>query len=822
MTILKFLLWHYSSGIVGFFRNWKNFLSFVWYYFGVKIHLFSLFSSWHRDISRVPKVGFHPILLLESFLENIFTRLIGASVRLLVIGLALLLEILILFFGLLLFLVWISWPILLLGSLSPLLSLDAFSPAGLSCLAVTIFYLFILALSFLSFVGKRKNYSEMSFKELSQESWFSRVWNRIGKSEVKITPQMASDIGSLESYLRSCEITLDEFEKIIVWETNTFLEKKRKRRFWLKENLFSCLPIGRNWPYAYTRNLDCYSQDLSQNDFSQYKDSELIGKNKELAQAELVLTRPSQNSLIITGEPGVGKETIIHTLAKNIRHNKIQEALSNKRILKLDLKSLLINSKTDVEKTLHKVFFEATQAGNVILVIEDIHEYLEDERYKSFSSIISDYLEYPSFQIIGTTTPSDFHNLLSQHPEIMKSCEKIQISQTSPQDTLSILLYKLKPIEKNRVLFTYQALREIVELSERYISDSPFPEKALDLLEETSLYWKNNPSQRFVDKSLVEKVVSNKLGVPLGDLGQKESRKLLNLEETLHQRVVGQDFAVEQIAEVVRKTRIGMSEDKKPLGSFLFLGPTGVGKTETAKALAEAYFGNEERMIRLDMSEYQGPDAVEKILGYSFTEKRGQLPNQVKDSPHSILLLDEIEKAHPGVLDLFLQVLDEGQITDSFGEKINFRNLIIIATSNAGSDKIKECLENNLPAEEIQKVLIEHLIDSGQFKPEFLNRWNGAIFFHPLSSEDIEKIASLMLAKYAKRLKEKENIEITFPPELTGLIAQKAFDPTFGARAIGRFIENNVGSVITKKIISGEIKNGADMTFDVKDLGLEK
>ena len=346
----------------------------------------------------------------------------------------------------------------------------------------------------------------------------------------------------------------------------------------------------------------------------------------------------------------------------------------------------------------------------------------------------------------------------------------------------------------------------------------PFPEKALDLMEEVILHWSSTSSDSFIIKKIVDEAVSVKIKIPIGEINTDESEKLLALETLLHARVIGQDFAISQIAEAMRRARIGMSEKNKPIGSFLFLGPTGVGKTEAAKALAAAFFGDENRMIRLDMSEYQTQESIDHLLGSSVSNKEGYLVSKVKESPYALLLLDEIEKAYPDILNLFLQVLDEGYLTDAFGKRVSFRNLIVIATSNAGAKIIREGILQKLMPKELQTEVIDYVIKEEIFRPEFLNRFGGVVFFAPLSQEEAVEVTALMLESYQVKLRAEQNIEITFGLGVAERIALNAYDTVFGARAIGRYLQDKIGNTIAKKIIAGEIKQGENFTFEVTDM----
>lgn len=819
-----FFLWHYTEGSKNFFRVWKNYLEFFWYRYSIGRFLKTLFSPWKRDVSRVGERGFHPVLLLQTLILNIITRIIGSLVRSAVIIAGLIMEILAIILGALLLIIWLLAPLVFVFSLGEIVfSLTKDSQILVLFWSVALFLsLAITAISLLSFRNKDRDYLSENLANLAKEKWFERVWNRIGKTGSEISPGILENEEALQEYLRTVDVTPQEFLQIVGWETLIQIEREKKRKFWLKENLMSGMPIGRNWTYAYTVHLDNYSADLSLADFSEYSDAELVGMENDLSELEQILLRSSQNNAILIGEAGVGKDTIIHTLAKRIRTNDIRGGLGNKRILEIDIKQIIADHSADggLDQILSMLFSEASYAGNIILVMKDMHEYVGDPSGSGhdISSILSEFLGVSSFQIIGLTDPAQFHSKIEKKSNIMKYCEKIMIDEMSGEDAMKVMSYKLRDIEKNRVIFTYQALREIVKLSDRYISDSPYPEKALDLMEEVILHWKNLPSDQFITARVVDSAVSAKIKVPLGEVGSDESEKLLNLEKYLHERVVGQEFAVQQIAETMRRARIGMTDSNKPIGSFLFMGPTGVGKTESSKALAEAYFGDENRMIRLDMSEYQTQESIDRLIGSAATGKEGYLVSKVKENPYALLLLDEVEKAYPDILNLFLQVLDEGHLTDAFGKKISFRNLIIIATSNAGSEIIKEGIRDNLPAKAIQKQVIDWATKEGVFRPEFLNRFEGVVFFTPLSQEDIFKVTGYLLEKYQEKLRQEENIDVTFEQGLVEKVAQNAYDPTFGARAIHRYIEDKIGDKIVKKIISGELQKGVNFSFEVGDM----
>jgi ATP-dependent Clp protease ATP-binding subunit ClpC len=822
---MNFITWHFTQGTKNLFDIWENYLGFFWWYFGISRHFWTLFSSWKRDISSVGRRGFHPGLWLQSAFENLITRFLGAIVRFFVVLAGLLIELITLVVGIFALIIWIFLPLffLIFGIGAAILFFYGAVFVAFGGIFIFIITIFLLFTSLRSYRDDRKNLAAESLEDLMLEPWFSHVWQRIGKEPSDMDNITLSNPELLKKFLRSRDLTPEEFQKILAWEIECQIKKEKKKKFWLKENLYNTMPIGQNWTYAYTVHLDRHATDLSEGDPTEYKKSKLIGHVEELELLELILTRPRQNSTLIIGEAGVGKRTLVHTLAKKIRKRTASPYLIGKRVLEINIGEIFsgLTKQGQIEDILRSMFFEAAYAGNIILVIENLGHYLKSNPHNpgdDISGVLAEFLAAPTFQIIGLTSSAEFHENIEKKEGLMKYFDKIQISEMTNDQALEVLLYNLKAVENERVVFTFQALREIIKLSDRYITDSPFPEKALDLMEESFLYWSQAPAEKYIGSQTVSSVVSKKVRVPLGEMQEDEKEKLVNLEEVLHQRVIGQDFAVRQIAETMRRARVGMASSTKPMGSFLFLGPTGVGKTESAKALAEAYFGDENRMIRLDMSEYQKSDSVNRLLGSVEINMTGQLTNKVKENPYSLLLLDEIEKAHPEILNLFLQILDEGWLTDAFGRKINFRNLIIIATSNAGSDFIKSAIDSGMDPQELQDKLTDHIIKEGIFRPEFLNRFEGVIFFHPLNQDETMNVAALQLERYALRLKKEENINVEFEPGIIDFVVQNGYDRKFGARSIDRFIQDRIGDKIVKKMISGEIKKGDNFSLGVEEL----
>jgi len=379
-------------------------------------------------------------------------------------------------------------------------------------------------------------------------------------------------------------------------------------------------------------------------------------------------------------------------------------------------------------------------------------------------------------------------------------------------ENLALLLeYKYKKF------ISYPSLRDIIVYCSKYLPAIPFPEKAMDLLDTVVVYLAQTKEKILLPKH-VAKIVSEKTQIPVGEIEVKEREILLNLENLIHQRIINQEEAVKEVSAALRRARAEVTAGKGPMGTFLFLGPTGVGKTETSKALAEIYFGSETRMIRLDMSEFQNVGDIPRLIGSPGQE--GLLTTAVRESPFSLILLDEIEKAHPNILNLFLQVLDEGHLTDGLGRKVDFKNTIIIATSNAGAEIIWKDIRENKKLEIIKEDLLDVLFEKAIFRPEFINRFDAVTVFKPLSKENLLDIAELMLQKIKKNLAQKD-IEFIITQPLKAKIAELGYDPTFGARQMKRVIQDKVENILAQAILSGELKRGNRAEIDPEEFKLK-
>jgi len=805
MIIFKYFIWHYLKAPFDILKIWTRFLKFFLFYFvPVPRLLKTLFDPWKRDIAAYQKRGFDIKRFFNTLALNAISRSIGFFIRFLAVIFAITIEAAVFAAGPAFLAVWLAWPAILAFSfLYPGTPLPV-----ISILATALFFVFYRNAS-------EKPADEMNMGEIMKKSWSKNIWERLGMEKKDVPRRVRKNPEeNLVPFLKEKKIKREDFDAAAAWEVSRQKEAYVKKRFWLEENLFAYGGIAADLNYGYAPLLDRYSEKISA-----LSDRErLIGREEELAILERVLSKDKQSNALVVGEPGVGKMSLVQGFARMSERGRTPRNLSRKRVRLLDLNRAMagIADSAQMEERLIKIFAQARAAGNIVLAINDFHNFvgsgLENAGLgkKDISQITIPFLEGEGLQFIAITTYKGLHEHLEKQPEMMGLFEKIEVREPDKKTTERICQDSAREMESRiKARITVQAIREIVEKADLYITDAPFPEKALDLLEETAIYTAVQTSDYFVTPGHVDAVISQKTEIPIGRLEEGEREKLANLEDILHRRIINQNGAINDIASAMRRARLGIGEKKRPIGSFLFMGPTGVGKTETAKALAEIYFGDEKRMNRFDMSEFQGRDAIEKMIGSKEKGSGGLLTTAVKENPFALLLLDEIEKADYEVLNLFLQVLDEGWLTDAIGRKINFRNQIIIATSNAGAELIRASIGEggNIGGEELRKRLLDDILKRGVFRPEFLNRFDGTVIFKPLSRENLFKIAELMLNGLKKRLA-KQDIIFNFDDSLCLKIAELGYDPANGARPMRRVIQKKVEDLIAKKVLSGGVKKG--------------
>jgi ATP-dependent Clp protease ATP-binding subunit ClpC len=602
----------------------------------------------------------------------------------------------------------------------------------------------------------------------------------------------------------------EEIKRVIEWsQLEEKIRQREKSFFW--QRLFK--PKGkldRAMIAAATPLLDRVSQDLThlarQGQFEM-----VVGREKEIEEIFNFFST-GRVGIVLVGQSEIGKRAILKKLAQMMVEEKVPRFLQDKRLVKLDLGSLvsLGEARQRGEEYLRRILLEVNRAGNIILVIEDIDNLVGLKSQPTgldFAEILAAALDRRAFFLISTTSPEGFSSKI-EGKILGRVLNKIQVALPSRDLLWQILITKIFIIEKElKVLFSVDALEQAIDLADRYLYGPALPVKVLGLLEEAAALARSQRGRGSLIKgSDIVELVVKRTSIPLGQIQETEKEKLLQLEKLIHQRVINQEEAVTAVAAALRRSRLQLREQKKPICNFLFIGPTGVGKTELAKTLARVYFGHQQRMIRLDMSEYQEKRGLRRLIGLRTDEgvTKGYLTETIKRQPYSLLLLDEIEKAHPDILNLFLQVMDDGRLTDASGETINFTNVILIATSNAGTQFIQEKISLGFSYEEIYRQLKEKVL-LDYFRPEFLNRFDKIVLFKSLSMENMIKITQLFLREVQEGLKEKGvGLEVT--AEAVKELAQAGFDPLYGARPLRRVIQEKVEDTLARLFLENRVK----------------
>lgn len=617
----------------------------------------------------------------------------------------------------------------------------------------------------------------------------------------------------------------------------------------------------------------------------------VIGRSKEIQRVIEVLSRRTKNNPVLIGEPGVGKTAIAEGLAQQIVNNEVPETLRDKRVMTLDMGTVVAGTKYrgEFEDRLKKVMDEIRQAGNIILFIDELHTLIGAggaEGAIDASNILKPSLARGELQCIGATTLDEYRKYIEKDAALERRFQPIYVDEPTVEESIQILKGLRDRYEAHhRVSISDEAIIQAVKLSDRYITDRFLPDKAIDLideacskvrlrsfttppnlkeleqkleevrkekdaavqsqefekaaslrdteqrlreqLEETKRAWKEKQGKENSEVTVedIAMVVSSWTGIPVSKLAQTETERLLKLEEILHSRVIGQEEAVKAVAKAVRRARAGLKDPKRPIGSFIFLGPTGVGKTELARALAEAMFGDEDALIRIDMSEYMEKHSTSRLVGsppgYVGYEEGGQLTEKVRRKPYSVVLLDEMEKAHPDVFNILLQVLEDGRLTDSKGRTVDFRNTIVIMTSNVGADALKrnKYVGFNVQDEgEKYKDMKGKVMDELKkaFRPEFLNRIDEIIVFHALEKQHLAQIVNLMAEQLVKRLRE-QDIDLELTQAAIQKIAEEGYDPEYGARPLRRALQKHIEDRLSEELLKGTIAKGQKVVVDVKD-----
>lgn len=613
-------------------------------------------------------------------------------------------------------------------------------------------------------------------------------------------------------------VSQENFLGALRWVIGSVHQEKRTARWWSRDNLSRTKGIGREWSYGYAYMLQKFARDIRTSAVFSTLSANLPFALEKITEIESSLARAKEANVLLIGEAGVGKIDLIMAVQRRMQTGKSLSAVRGQQMVVLDTNRLFAthHDKQALELTIIGMFDEAVQAGNIIIVIENLSTFIrEAESIGIFiPELIDQYLSAPTVHLIATDTPGAYHTYLETKGGFVRRFSEILIDTPDLGATTRVLQgVAVQYEEQYKTYFTYSALHALTVASDRYIVEGVLPDKAIALLVDVASEAQQN-KQSLVTEDFVYTVVSKKTGVPAGPISDGERDMLLHLEDKLHQQVVGQEAALSAIARTMRRARAGIQAADKPIGSFLFLGPTGVGKTETAKALATVFFGGEDKMQRIDMSEFGGGDAVIKLIGDG--ESAGTLPTVLREHPYSVILLDEFEKASQSVHDIFLQILDEGVFTDSRGTKVNARNTIIIATSNAGSRLILNTVRQRKELSTLSSEIIASIIKEGVYRPELINRFDSTIIFEPLSVEEQTEVASMMLSALYERVKQ-QGYQLNVKEDLLAVLVEKGYDPEFGARPMQRVLQDVIEEKIAQKIISGTLQKGDLVTLTIAD-----
>lgn len=587
------------------------------------------------------------------------------------------------------------------------------------------------------------------------------------------------------------------------------------------KGLFSYPPLARDWAYGYTPTLDEYVEDLTGPSYQSIT-RHVVGRGKELKLLQTVLGKSIEANAMVVGEEGVGKHTVVDALARMIYDGTCIKELAYKRVLKLNMEKIL-NRFTDLQQ--REAFFEtllseAQEAKSIVIVIENIERYVSlGEGHLDLSPIIERYAKQSVIQFIGITSPFLYQRFLFPNEKIQRLFTKVDVPEISKEEAEETILHAVPTFEMRfNVIIPLETARAVVAKSEFYITHIPFPEKALALLDEVC---SGLPNQTILPEH-IDQVLAKKTHIPT-TLTEELKVKLLQLEDSLSSRVLFQEKAIHSLSAAIRRSFILLGKRKKPLATFLFLGPTGVGKTETAKAVADMFFGSQKYLVRFDMSLYQSKNDIKTLVGSIESGLPGQLSKTVREQPYAVLLLDELEKAHPDLINIFLTVIDEGYFTDGYGKRVDCKNLIIIATSNAGSQysmkqqQIMQRLsdvgfaEPQTQSSDLQ--VVNYLIQNHIFSPEFLNRFDGVIEYQPINEVSALAIAKKTIQSIQQSIYSLYRIKITVSDKTLLLMIKNGFDPVFGARNLERSLTQQVEDKIAELLLQNKVSEGQSISL---------
>ena len=613
-----------------------------------------------------------------------------------------------------------------------------------------------------------------------------------------------------EQILKSMKLELKDLYDGIIWFNylNGLVRGLKQRRH--------TGGFARDLMFGYTPLLQRYAKNISHMHESTRGGNVSVSLHREQIQHMIeTFSKGGRQNIAIIGPEGSGRSTLVNEFASEILNadNKISSRIKFRQIFKLDASALIsgTSDRGELEALMSRILNEAFYAKNVILWLDNAQVFLEEAPGSvDISSILLPVLEAGSMRIILTMDQQRYLEISTRKATIANALNKIMVEPASEEETMKVLEDRVPLLElQNGVVYTYWALREAYRLSERYVHDLVMPGRAINLLEAAGRFGVNG----FITDASVQQAVEKTYGVKMqSSQNEDEKAKLLNMESLIHQRLIGQDMAVQAVSDALRRAAAGVRNESRPIGTFLFLGPTGVGKTELAKAISDVYFGGEGNIVRIDLNEYVSSDDVQRLIADGAVDELS-LTAQVMKHPFSVVLLDEIEKAHPLVLTPLLQLLDEGILRDVKNREVSFRDTIVVATSNAGANNIRDYIDQGLDMSAIKDQLTNDLISSGEFKPEFLNRFDEICVFQPLTKEALLSIVDLIIASVNKTL-EPRKISVTLEPAAKALLVERGYDPKLGARPMRRIVSKTVENIVARSVLSGAADSGSAIAIN--------
>jgi ATP-dependent Clp protease ATP-binding subunit ClpC len=607
-----------------------------------------------------------------------------------------------------------------------------------------------------------------------------------------------------KSFLAAHNLSQEELEEVYAWTArlNSFLNLPKPR--------FG--GIGRDWAVGFTPTLDRFGHNISRVIEAGGGHFHTLA-HQDVLDGVVHMLAEGSGGVAIVGEAGSGKTGLAYALAERLLEGR-DSKLRYYQLISLDASAILSVSGNELERIMLTLFAEATHAQNIIIFLDEGQLFFgQGTGAFDLGKVLLPVIQNHSVKIIAAFTPGDFQKLKATNESLISQFGTVNITEPSKETTMQILEDTALTLEaRNSMVISFDAVREAYRLSGQYSQDLAYPGRAITMLEQSLAYAKD----KLLSAESVQLSVEKIKGVKVTRAQAAETDVLLHLEDKIHQRMINQVPAVNVVASALRRGRAGVANPKRPTGSFLFLGPTGVGKTELAKSLAATYFSDEQQIIRLDMSEYQQPSDVSRLLEAGANETKSLILS-IREQPFSVVLLDEVEKAHPNILNLLLQLLDEGQLTDESGKTASFRNAIIICTSNAGSADIIAKVSAGEDLQNFERPLVDKLIASGQFKPELINRFDEVVLFRPLNRSELSQVAQLMLAEVNKTLST-QNVSVQLTPAALAKIVQDGYDPEFGARPMRRVVQKTVENAVANRILAGQATAGSEILLDINDL----